>query len=147
MLERTNNQIQPGQFTDADLTRLLMELRAPEEVAPRGGFYARVMDRIESERSNSILSWFLEPAFGRRLAFAAGALMIVLALVLVSTPAEPQGFAQAPAIHFNSEFVPNEDQPAVSLGTSPAAAQPVSLMDQDASRDAVLSSLVTYQER
>src|SRR3954468_21573871 len=70
------------QMSEADLDRLLAELKAPEDVGPAPGFYARVMDRIESQRSNSIWSVFLEPIFGRRLALVSGLLMLLLGAAL-----------------------------------------------------------------
>jgi anti-sigma factor RsiW len=52
----------------------LRELRAPHEDGserqPAPGFYARVMQRVEEERSVPFWMAFLEPLFVKRLAFA-----------------------------------------------------------------------------
>jgi hypothetical protein len=54
---------------------------APEGIdfEPRPGFYARVLDRIESQRPSSIWALFSESLFGRRLAAASLALALVTA--------------------------------------------------------------------
>ena len=53
---------------------LLSELRAPEEdsmsAQPAPGFYARVMGRVEEERSVPFWEALIEPLFVKRLAFA-----------------------------------------------------------------------------
>ena len=111
-------------FTDTDLDLLLGELKAPEEVSPRPGFYARVMDRIESQRPKSIWSVFLEPLFGRRLAVASGVLMLVLGAAMF-----------VPGSEFDDQVVA-KSQLSLVVNDSP---------DQD--KDAVLVNLVTYQEQ
>ncbi|MGQ9918014.1 MAG: anti-sigma factor family protein [Bryobacteraceae bacterium] len=58
--------------------QLLRELRSPRGAAPAPGFYARVMERIESQRARSIWSIFLEPAFSRRLSYASLGLLVAL---------------------------------------------------------------------
>ncbi len=60
----------------AELVRLL---RPPVLIDPSPGFYARVMERIESQAAPSLWSIFLEPAFGTRLMVAALGLFVVLA--------------------------------------------------------------------
>jgi predicted anti-sigma-YlaC factor YlaD len=62
---------------------MLQELRADAE--PRAGFYARVMERIESQGPISIWSVFSDSPFGRRIAVAAMALALVLGLYLVTS--------------------------------------------------------------
>ena len=113
-----------GAFSDADLDLLLAELKAPEEVCPRPGFYARVMDRIDSQSGKSIWSAFLEPLFGRRLVVASGVLMLVLGAALF-----------VPGSEFDDEVVA-KGQATVVVNDGP---------DQD--KDAVLVNLVTYQEQ
>jgi len=111
---------------------MLRALRAAEECEPRAGFYARVMDRIEGERRSSIWSVFLEPHFGRRLAMASAALILLLATYLVTT--EPGGVALAP-------------QPAVILtNTSADALLQQDTLEQQQQRDAVLVNLASYHE-
>ncbi len=58
--------------------QLLNELRSPEMVDPAPGFYARVMERIETQKTGSFWSIFLESAFGMRLMYASLALFFVL---------------------------------------------------------------------
>lgn len=57
---------------------MLRTLRAPEEMDPAAGFYARVMERIESQAAASLWSVFFEPLFAKKLAFASLALLVVL---------------------------------------------------------------------
>jgi hypothetical protein len=71
-------------------SRMIQVLRPPTQVSesllePSPGFYARVMARIESQESNSVWSLFLEPVFGKRLAFASMALFVLLASVAYTT--------------------------------------------------------------
>ena len=92
------------------------------DAEPRPGFYARVMDRIEQETPRSIWSILLQPAFGRRIAVASGALALVLGTYLVST--EP-GDLNAPP-----------DQQGVVI----------SKLNPSMDRDAVLMNLASYHE-
>ena len=55
------------------------------ECEPRPGFYARVMDRIERQTDNSIWAILLMPAFGRRIAIASAALVVLLGSYLVTS--------------------------------------------------------------
>ncbi len=52
---------------------LLKDLRLPEDeiLEPEPAFYARVLQQIESEREIPFWAVFLQPAFGRRLAFGS----------------------------------------------------------------------------
>ena len=111
-------------FSDADLDLILAELKAPEEASPRAGFYARVMDRIESQRGKSIWSVFTEPLFGRRLVLASGLLMLVLGAALF-----------VPGSEIDDE-VSAMGQTSVMVNSAP-----------DHDKDAVLVNLVTYQEQ
>ncbi len=75
-------------------SQMLRALRPAEESDPPAGFYARVMERIDDQRRSSIWSAFLDPHFGRRLAVASAALILLLATYLVTT--EPGGLELAP---------------------------------------------------
>jgi|SRR5579862_5926418 len=119
----------------------LRSLRAPQDVEPRPGFYARVMERIEAQPA-SIWSVFLERRFGLRLAVASAALVALLGTYLVVS--EPSG----PEL---------SSSPAVALTTNVAAAQAVSdpgpqaVSDEDGAlqqqqRDAVLVDLASYRQ-
>jgi hypothetical protein len=119
-----------NEMSEADLDRLLSELKAPEDVGPAPGFYARVMDRIESQRSNSIWSVFLEPIFGRRLAVVSGLLMLLLGVALF-----------VPSSEFDDGMMA---QGNVSMTAREDGLPRVLSSDQD--KDEVLVNLVTYQE-
>jgi predicted anti-sigma-YlaC factor YlaD len=71
--------------------KLVQQLKAPADLEPRAGFYARVLERIEAEGPVSIWNLFVESAFGRRIAVASVALALVLSVYLVSSErtAEP----------------------------------------------------------
>ena len=70
-------------------SELLKVLRAPEEVSPTPGFYAKVVERIESQRIPSVWAAFLEPAFAKRLAYASFALLLVLGTLMIAGLSEP----------------------------------------------------------
>ena len=61
-------------------------LRAPEEVSPPAGFYARLAERVESARRPRSL-WrlvWLDPVFGKRLAFTSLVTLAVLGSYLIT---------------------------------------------------------------
>jgi hypothetical protein len=145
---REDKMHEPGklsrELTDEDLTQLLQSLRCPDELTPRAGFYARVMDRVESQDNKSVWSVFLEPIFGRRLAMASAALMLLLGLAFFTTPQAEEEFAFNP-----DSVVMDESRPAPALGGRPVdalRAEPVSLMNADQGRNVVLADLIQYQE-
>ena len=111
---------------------LLRTLRHEEDLEPRAGFYARVMDRIENDSRSSIWSVFLQPRFGRRLAIASAALVLLLTTYLVTT--EPGGPEFAPATA------------AVMSTTASDFAGPQDTPQQQQERDAVLVNLASYHE-
>ena len=57
---------------------LLRVLRADEEIEPRPGFYACVMEQIDARRDATIRHALVDPAFGRRVIFASLATVVVL---------------------------------------------------------------------
>jgi len=118
----------------------LSEEDAEKASAPRAGFYARVMERIEAEGPGSIWSLFFESVFGRRLAAAALALAVLLAVCLISAErfsgpdsvvAERAGQAMP---ELRGDVVLGEDQPGVVFTGAP-------------DDDSVLVNLVTYREQ
>lgn len=133
-------------YSDEHLTALLRELRCPEDVYPRPGFYAKVMDRIEAQQKNSIWSVFLEPIFSKRLAFASMAFIMLLGVALFT--ANPQ---EDDVMAFDPNGAPvvytSEDQfsPMFDGGVDALRASPVALMDADQGRDIVLADLGSYQ--
>jgi anti-sigma factor RsiW len=113
-------------------SQLLRSLKSPQDVEPRAGFYARVIERIES-RPASIWSVFLDRKFGFRLAVASAALVALLGTYLVTS--EPSGPEYSSA-------------PAVVLTDTPQAAQVSALENprQQQQRDAVLVDLASYHQ-
>jgi hypothetical protein len=114
-----------------ELVNQSLLLRAsPEQIELRAGFYARVMDRIDRQRKpDSFWSVFLEPALGKRLAYACTALVLVLGTYLVSSePGDPNN--NVPSV------VISQDQPSSDID---GAVQPKD-------RDAVLVNLASFHE-
>src|SRR5258708_739414 len=111
----------------------MRELRSDAD--PRPGFYARVMERIETQRPGSIWKVFSDSPFGRRIAIASMALAALLGIYLVTTEqyVDPSSMNSDQMI---SATLPGEDQPAMVLGSNEAP-----------NRDAVLVNLVTYREQ
>jgi anti-sigma factor RsiW len=96
-----------------------------DSLAPRAGFYARVMERIEAQRPVDIWQLFFDSAFARRIAMASMAMAVLFSLYLVSS----ERYAQPVAVAVE------ESQPGMTL----AAGLP--------DKDAVLVNLVTYREQ
>jgi anti-sigma factor RsiW len=115
----------------------LRELRAPDDVEPRPGFYARVMERIEAQGAGSIWSLFIESAFGRRIAVASLALALLLGMYVISS----ERAADQPIV------AGQQSQPAVVLGEDAPGRVITELSDKQSSNDDVLVNLVTYQEQ
>ncbi len=65
----------------------LRSLRAPENVEPAPGFYARVLQRIEERAKDSIWGVFLYSQFARRLVYASLTLTLVLGAYVISEEA------------------------------------------------------------
>jgi len=63
---------------------LFRSLRAGEEVEPAGGFYARVLQRIEERAKDSIWAVFVYSPFGKRLALASLSLAVLLCSYVVA---------------------------------------------------------------
>jgi hypothetical protein len=115
-------------------SEILRSLRAGEEMEPRAGFYARVMDRIEQQGTSSIWSILLQPKFGRRLAMASAALVLLLGTYLVTSErnGEPE-FATNPEVVFTG----------APAGQSAFAQDS---LQQQRDRDAVLVNLAGYRQ-
>jgi predicted anti-sigma-YlaC factor YlaD len=106
---------------------MLRSLRI-EESDPSPGFYARVMERVEAQKRQSMWYLFLEPLFFRRLVYASLTLLLVLSGFLYTAgPAEDQLAAAPEAILAERETEP-----------------PVLLVDQEQDRNAVLVQLTSY---
>lgn len=114
-------------------------LRAPVEMEPRAGFYARVMERIEAE-GVSIWELFFESVFGRRIAIASLALALLFGIYLY-TAERPEDAMVA------SSDDPADVIPAPDLSTLPQV-QSVGLGGAvTPDPDSVLVNLVTYREQ
>ena len=109
--------------------RMLRSLRAPEEVEPKAGFYARVIERIESQGVASIWSLFFESAIGRGVAMASMALVLSVGAYLVST----ERGAEAEAGKALTQQSSGSDASRMLAGAPDS--------------DAVLMNLVTYREQ
>src|SRR5579862_2526608 len=114
----------------------LRSLRAPQDVEPRAGFYARVMQRIEAQPA-SIWSVFLDRKFGLRLAVASAALVALLGTYLVTS--EPSGpeLASSPAVVLTD--TPRMAEAGVQTASSIQQEDGV----QERQRDAVLVDLAS----
>src|ERR1700722_14937430 len=105
---------------------MLRTLRANDDtLAPRPGFYARVMERIEAQRPIDIWQLFFDSSFGRRVAIASMALAVLFSVYLVSSERLSEPIT-----------ISVEERPA-------AAVSRTGLPDQDT----VLVDLVTYREQ
>lgn len=72
-----------------ELSGALFSLRAPEELTALPGFYARVTHRVEAQRPRSLWRWvWLDPAFGKRVAFASLMTLVVLGSYLITRETE-----------------------------------------------------------
>ncbi len=72
-----------------ELSGVLQAIRAPEPLTPSPGFYARVAQRVEARRPRSFWSLFwLDPAFGKRVAFASLMTLAVLGSYLITRETE-----------------------------------------------------------
>jgi anti-sigma factor RsiW len=108
--------------------RLLQLLRLPDEVEPQAGFYARVIERIDAQRTSSPLYAFLDLRLAHRLMFASLTAVIVLGSYLVYTERVSSFGEFGPVASLAS-------QTPARVGTDPA---------QD--REIVLVALASYQE-
>ncbi len=105
---------------------LLRVLRCAELRSPAPGFYARVWERIEAQRSTSVWTALLDPRFAWRLAVGSlAALLLIGGFVAMNESALPE-----PAV----TVIAVQDHPR-ELGLDPAR-----------DRDTVLVTLVTYRE-
>jgi len=112
------------------MARLLQVLRPGAEEAPAPGFYARVLERIESQRVASIWELLMEPVFARRIAYAS-LMLILLFSALLLTGGEQAG----PAYYYQS--------PEAILAAEPVS--PYLGDDINRDRDVMLVNLATYE--
>lgn len=112
---------------------MLRSLRSVGDVEPESGFYARVMGRIEEQGRGSIWSVFLQPSFGRRLAIASAALVVLLGTYLVTTEPGDQSAAAVPTVVTTD---------TVNVSASEAGDS----LQQQRERNAVLVDLASFHE-
>jgi predicted anti-sigma-YlaC factor YlaD len=110
---------------------LLRSLQPPPEIDPTAGFYARVMNRVETQARPSVWSLFGESLFAKRLVYASAMFLLVLGSVLVTStePDEPLAVA-AP-----ERILAGEAHPV-----------PVTMENPEQDRDVVLVNLATYRQ-
>ena len=151
MREPGMNESGRSGFADSDLTAILETLRAPADIGPRPGFYARVMDSVEAGKQRSIWSIFLEPVFGTRLALASATLMALLGFALLSTPSqageETAALQTGAPMSFSEPLVLTEDGQPVNGGAAQAAPVALHQMNENQGREVVFVDLASYQGR
>ena len=82
-----------------ELSSAFVTLRAPEQIGPPLGFYARLSTRLEGQKQRSFGSMFwLDPAFGRRVAFASLVTLALLGSYLVSSEGEYSSGPSSPEV-------------------------------------------------
>ena len=82
-----------------ELSSAFVALRAPEQIGPPLGFYARLSTRLEGQKQRSFGSMFwLDPAFGRRVAFASLLTLALLGSYLVSREGEYSSGPSSPEV-------------------------------------------------
>ena len=111
---------------------LMRSLQTSESAELAGGFYARVMNRIETQAKPSVWTLFGESLFARRLAFASMAFVLVLSAAFL---ADPPDAVLAPAGSPES-IIASETQPS----------EPALGNDQQKDREAILVQLATYSD-
>jgi len=113
-----------------EMSGLFASLRSPDPPAPSPGFYARVTRFIEQEQPQSFWDAFLEPVFGKRLAFASLLVLATLGTVLMYRETEEYAGGPSPEMILAVE----RDAPAMQ------AARP--LLD----RDQMLFTLASHKQ-
>lgn len=111
---------------------MLRSLQVTEGVEPVSGFYARVMNRIETQVKPSVWTLFGESLFARRLAFASMAFVLVLSAAFL---ANPPGEVLAPGASPEVIIAAEQEESTPSLG-----------YDQVKDREAILVQLATYSD-
>lgn len=108
---------------------LFRSLKVPADVEPSAGFYARVMNRIETQNRPSVWSLFAESLFAKRLVYASATFLLLLGTFLVSSSSSESYAASGPEAILAGEELP----------------EPVT-MDPGRDRDVVLVNLATWKD-
>lgn len=107
---------------------LLRGLKAPAELEPSPGFYARVMYRIETQARPSIWSLFGESQFAERLVYASAMFVLLLGALLITSAGNATSDAEL--------ILAGEQLPAPVV---------VEQADPQTNREVILVNLATYQ--
>ncbi|MGA8026507.1 MAG: hypothetical protein WB992_05135 [Bryobacteraceae bacterium] len=83
---------------------LFKTLRAPEEIEPTAGFYARVIQRIEERTKDSIWAGFIYSSFGNRLAYATLTIALLLGSYVITQESRDGHLGGPPVIAANSHY-------------------------------------------
>lgn len=96
-------------------SQLFGTLKASTPVEPSGGFYARVMQRIEEHARRSIWWVFVYSPVGKRLAFASLAIAVVLGSYVVAAESSDGHLTASTAVtqqyrHYDPPVIGSADQ-------------------------------------
>jgi anti-sigma factor RsiW len=108
---------------------LFRALRPAESAEPSPGFYARVINRVETQTRPSVWSLFGDSLFARRLTYASVTLLVLLGTVFMSSPSSGPVLINAP-----EAIIANDDQ-YQTVSNNP-----------DRDRSTMLVQLATYEE-
>ncbi len=113
-------------------TSHLFQVLKPQssDLEPAPGFYARVMEKIETRQRSSFWSFLVDPVFGKRLVLASLALVLILGSFMAATLPEQVETASAPE----------------AILAAPPAANAAPAENPDRDRDVILVELATYRE-
>ena len=112
---------------------LFAAFRAPVQAEPAPGFYARVLNQIETQTKPSIWNLFGESLFAKRLAYASMSAIVLMGSYFIAS--QP---AQETLMSANPEAI---------LADQPAAVASLTGSDTQRDREAVLVNLATYQQQ
>jgi hypothetical protein len=92
---------------------LLTSLRAPEEMEPAPGFYARVVQLIEERAKESMWGAFIYSPFAKRLIYASLTVAVMLGTYVVTQEASDGHLLARPAVvaqnvHYDAPVVGSE---------------------------------------
>ena len=109
---------------------LFKVLKATGDIVPDAAFYARLMNRIETQAKPSIWNIFGESIFAKRLAYASLSFVVLLGTYFVSSTTNDQQLANS-----SPEMLMSNDPNPAEVGTDPQK-----------DREAILVNLATFQE-
>jgi predicted anti-sigma-YlaC factor YlaD len=111
---------------------LLRSLRPDAEADPSAGFYARVLNRIDTQSRQSVWSVFSDSLFAKRLAYASMTFVALVGTYLVSTTQSEQ---QPFSVSTPEAIIANDDNMHPAVGDN-----------AQQNRETVLVSLASYQQ-